>query len=351
MKQITTIETLAQVQTFAVDLAKKVFQIAGESATGEVVYEHCCKSREAFWNDFVRQVQLGQQVLLETGPGAQAWARELRSRGALVRILPAQRAAEHRSGPKNDRNDTHALLRAGRDVSVHAVPIKTAEQLALQALHRVRSGYVRRHTALSNQMRGLLLEHGVVIRQGTAALSAALERVLPDATVPVPDRLREVLAELEAEWRHLETRIEGLSAQLGRIAAQEPLARRLMTVPGIGPIIASALLCKEVAIERFANARQFAAYFGLVPDQHSTGGRTRLGRMSRRGDGYLRSLLIQGAHSLLMRPERASERAQRWLQRHGKKGAAVRLANRNLRIVWSLLRDPNAIYRPPQPRS
>jgi transposase len=341
---------MAQVRTFAVDLAKHVFEISGETATGEVVYEHRCKSREAFWNDFVRQVQPGQEVLLETGPGAQAWARELQSRGAIVRVIPAQHVTEHRSGHKNDRKDTHALLRAGHDVSVHVVPIKSVEHLALQALHRVRSGYIRRHTALGNQMRGLLLEHGVVIRQGPAALSQALIRVLPDATQPVPDRLRDVLAELEAEWRHLEARIDALSRQLGQLAARDPLARRLMTVPGIGPIIASALLCKEVAIERFANARLLAAYFGLVPNQHSTGGRTRLGRMSRRGDRYLRSLLIEGAHAVVRRPAHASVQVQRWLQRLGTKAAAVRLANRNLRIVWSLLRHADTIYRPSQPR-
>lgn len=351
MKQGTTNADMAQVRTFAVDLAKRVFAIAGESATGEVIYEVSCRSREAFWADFVRRVSPGQQVLLETGPGAQAWARELQSRGAVVRILPAQRVAEHRSGPKNDRNDALALLRAGRNTSLQAVPVKSPEQLALQALHRVRRGYLRRRTALSNQMRGLMLEHGVVIPRGTAALSAALQRVLPDASVPLPERLREVLAELEAEWRHLGTRIEALSAQLSQIAAQEPVARRLMTVPGIGPITASALLCKELAIERFATARQFAAYFGLVPEQHSTGGRTRLGRMSRRGDRYLRGLLTEGAHSLLVRPDRNNERLQRWLQRHGKKGAAVRLANRNLRIVWALLRHPDATFqRPPSRR-
>lgn len=354
MKQITANDNAAQVQTYAVDLAKRVFEIAGETATGEVVFERHCRSREAFWT-FLRQVTPGQQVLLETGPGAQAWAREVQSRGAEARILPAQRVATHRSGPKNDRNDARALLRAGHDVSIHAVPVKSTEQLALQALHRVRSGYVRRRTALSNQMRGLLLEHGVVIGRGAAALSAALARVLPAASVPLPDRLRDVLAELEAEWRLLGTRIERLSAELSQLAADEPLARRLMTVPGIGPIIASALVCKEIAVERFANARQFAAYFGLVPDQHSTGGRTRLGHMSRCGDRYLRGLLIEGAHALLAWPrtgtDRASEGLRRWLQRHGKKGAAVRLANRNLRIVWSLLRHPNATYRPSLTRS
>lgn len=340
----------ASVTTWSVDLAKHVFQVAGENARGEVVFEHRYRSREAFVG-FVRALALGQQVLMETGPGAQAWAREMQSRGASVRVLPAQRVAEHRSGAKNDRNDACALLRAGRDAAVHAVPIKSAERLALQALHRVRCGLVRRRTAVGNQIRGLLLEHGVVIAKGDLALSRRLSGLLADASVPLPDRLRDLVAELWGEWEAVGARIVRQAAQLEELARADPLARRLMTIPGVGPITASALICKDLTMERFASARQFAAYFGVVPDQRSSGNRVRLGRMSRRGDGYLRSLTIQGAHAVLqqLRPDAhdpASERLRRWQQRHGRAGAAVRLANRNLRIVWSLLRHDTSYRRP-----
>ncbi|WP_183006584.1 transposase, partial [Pseudomonas sp. UME83] len=148
--------------TVAVDLAKKVFQVAGEDAQGQLAYEQRIKSREAF-QVFLQKLPEGVTVLMETGPGAQAWARLLQAQGNPVRILPAQRVAEHRSGAKNDRNDAHAILRAGRDSSIASVPVKSVAALAMQAWHRVRRGYVRRRTAMGNQIRGLLLEQGVAL--------------------------------------------------------------------------------------------------------------------------------------------------------------------------------------------
>lgn len=337
--------------TVAVDLAKRVFQVAGEEARGQVVYEERIKSREAF-QAFLRKLPEGVMVLMETGPGAQAWARLLQAQGNRVRILPAQRVAEHRSGAKNDRNDAHAILRAGRDRGIAAVPVKCVAALAMQALHRARQGYVRRRTALGNPMRGLLLEHGIALAQGEAAIHRCVPRILEDATQPLPDLLRELIAELLADWSRLGERIDVLTGRLEASARDDQTAQRLMTVRGIGPIIATALLAKQTAPERFANARQFAAYFGTVPEQHSSGQTVRLGKMSKRGDAYLRSLMIQGAHAVLkpLRPESDhpdDRRLHRWVQRHGRKGAAVRLANRNLRIVWVLLRHEQTYRRQP----
>lgn len=336
----------ASIRVVAIDLAKRVFQAAGENARGEVIFEERYQSREEF-AALLHSLPTDVQVLMETGPGAQAWARLLQSRGIHVRLLPAQRVAEHRSGAKNDRNDALALLRAGRDRSIHEVPIKSPARLALQAVHRVRSGYQRRRTAIGNQIRGLLLEHGIALARGEHALSTRLPRVLEDATMPLPDVLRSLLAQLGVEWKALGEQIEHSSAQISQWVKNEPQAQRLMTIPGIGPITGSALVCKELQIERFASARQFAASFGLVPDQHSSGNRIRLGKMSKRGDRYIRSLLIEGAQAVLARRDISApvgnDRLQRWLQRHGRKGAAVRLANRNLRIVWALLRR-NATY-------
>lgn len=335
--------------TVAVDLAKRVFQVAGEDARGQVVYEERIASREAF-GAFLRRLPPGIAVLMEVGPGAQAWARQVQALGGSVRILPAQRVKEHRSGAKNDRNDARAILRAGRDTSIHAVPVKSVAALAMQALHRVRRGCVRRRTALGNQMRGLLLEHGIALAQGDAALTRSVNRVLEDATQPIPDLLRELIGDLQAEWLHLDGRIDGLTGQLEAAARGDAMARRLMTVRGIGPIIATALIAKQTEPERFANARQFAAYFGTVPDQYSRGQTVRLGKMSKRGDAYLRSLMIQGAHAVLQQLRPTSDqpddrRLLRWRQRLGPKGAAVRLANRNLRIAWVLLRTDQVYQR------
>lgn len=315
-------ELSAQVRVVAIDLSKHVFHVAGEDVRGTVIYEDSCKTRESF-AAFLKTLRSDQSVLMETGPGAQAWARELLSRQIDTKILPAQLVGQHRSVGKNDRNDTLAIVRAGRDTSIHAVPIKSAERLALQALHRVRSRYVRNRTAVSNEIRGLLLEA---------------------SRVSLPRRLRELIAELSAEWEQLGRRIERLTAELTASAHADPVARRLMTVPGIGPISAAAMVCKDPQPERYASARHFAASFGLVPDQHSTGGKTRLGGLSKRGDPYIRSLFIQGAQAVLRQVRQPAEsaaenRLQRWLRHHGRKGAAVPLANRNLRIVWHLLRD------------
>jgi len=356
MKKHTTITPslsadVSTCTTVAVDLAKRVFQLAGEDNLGQVVYEDRIKSREGFYA-FLRKLPASVTVLMETGPGAQAWARLLQTQGNPVRILPAQRVADHRSGPKNDRNDVLAILRAGRDDSISAVPVKSAAALAMQALHRARQGYVRRRTAMGNQMRGLLLEHGVAMAQGEAAINRVVPRVLEDATQPLPELLRELIDELLGEWNQLGERINVLTARLETAANDDETAKRLMTVRGVGPIIATALLAKQTEPERFANARQFAAYFGLVPNQNSSGEKVRLGKMSKRGDAYLRSLTIQGAHSVLRQIRPDSEhpddrRLQRWISRLGRKEAAVRLANRNLRILWVLLQNDQIYSRQP----
>jgi len=337
--------------TVAVDLAKKVFQVAGEDALGQVKFEDRIKSREAF-QVFLHKLPERVTVLVETGPGAQAWARLLQIQGNPVRILPAQLVAKHRCGPKNDHNDAFAILRAGRDSTISAVPVKSPAALAMQALHRARQGYIRRRTAVGNQMRGLLLEHGVALAQGEMAISQLVPRILADVTQPLPDLLHELIAELLGEWSQLGERVNVLTGRLETAAKESEIARRLMTVRGVGPIIATALLAKQTEPERFANARQFAAYFGLVPNQHSSGDKIRLGKMCKHGDAYLRSLAIQGAHAVLRQIRSDSQqpddqRLQRWISRLGRKEAAVRLANRNLRILWVLLQNDQTYRRRP----
>ena len=270
----------------------------------------------------------------------------------MVRILPAQRVAEHRSGAKNDRNDAYAILRAGRDIGIKAVPVKSSQALAMQALHRIRQGYVRRKTAVSNQMRGLLLEHDIALAKGDGAIMQWIPKIIRDASRPVPELLRDLLAELLAELEHLSMRIEAMNGKLRVSAREDPKARQLMTVRGIGPVISTALLAKQTEPERFANARQFAAYFGSVPDQHSSGQKVRLGKMSKRGDAYLRSMMIEGAHAVLKHVSPNSQdsddkRLLHWLHRHGRKGAAIRLANRNFRIAWVLLQNDQNYSRNP----
>jgi len=188
--------------------------------------------------------------------------------------------------------------------------------------------------------------------QGEMAISQRIPRILEDATQPLPDLLRELIAELLVEWVHLGDRVNVLTGRLETAAKNDETAKRLMTVRGVGPIIATALLAKQTEPERFANARQFAAYFGLVPNQHSSGEKVRLGKMSKKGDAYVRSLAVQGAHAVLrqVRPDSEQpddQRLQRWVSRLGRKEAAVRLANRNLRILWRLLQNDQTYRRQP----
>ncbi|WLI10877.1 IS110 family transposase [Pseudomonas sp. FP603] len=353
-KNSLSANNLSACTTVAVDLAKSVFQVAGEDHLGQVIYEKRLKSREAF-STFLRQLPPGTSVLMETGPGAQAWARLLLEQGNQPRILPAQHVAKHRSGPKNDRNDVLAILRAGRDERAHAVPVKTVAGLEMQALHRVRRRYVKEHTAMGNQMRGLLLEHGFSIPQGKAAIDRNVTQLLEDSSQPIPALLHELIAELLAEWKHMAERIEVMTGRLERAVREDDTAKRLMTVRGVGPIFSSAVIAKQTEPERFANARDFAAYFGTVPEQYSSGNTIRLGKMAKRGDAYIRSLAIQGAHAVLRQLNPSSDhpddrRLQRWLGRHGQKGAAVRLANRNLRIIWVLLQNKDTYHRQPAER-
>lgn len=342
---------LSACTTVAVDLAKNVFQVAGEDPLGHVVYEKRIKSREAFVT-FLGQLPPGITVLMETGPGAQSWARILQNQGNVPRILPAQHVADHSSGPKNDRNDALAILRAGRDIRIHAVPVKTEAGLAMQALHRVRQRYVKQHTAIGNQIRGLLLEHGFSIAQGKVAISRRVTELLADSSQPIPPLLHELIAEVLGEWLSMEERIEVITRRLERTAREDQTTKRLMTIRGVGPILSTAMMAKQTEPERFKSARDFAAYFGTVPEQKSSGNKTRLGKMAKRGDAYIRSLAIQGAHAVFRQLNPNSDhpddrRLQRWLGRQGLKGAAVRLANRNLRIIWVLLQNEDTYRRQP----
>lgn len=212
----------------------------------------------------------------------------------------------------------------------------------MQAQHRVRTGYIERQVSIGNQIRGLLLEHGIAMAKSNAALSIWMDRIQQNDSYLIPQMLREMIADLWAEWEQLALRRASLDRQLEQAAKGDDTARRLMTIRGLGPIMATALIAKQTRPERFPNGRQFAAYFGLVPDQHSSGSRVRLGRMTRRGDAYIRSLAVTGAQSVLHHvkadaTEPDNKRLLRWCRQHGKKGAAIRLANRNLRIAWAVM--------------
>lgn len=324
----------------AIDLAKNVFEVVAADRHGHELWHRHIGSRKAF-ETFLDQVSAPLCVGMETGPGAQAWSRRLQARGILVKVLPAHSVKAHAPRMKNDLNDARAILRAMHDRDIHPVPVKSTTQLTLQLHHRVRAGCVSRRTAVSNQLRGALLEYGLVAGRGGAALKRLMDKVMRGECA-VPDALVRLVEEGLSEWRHLDARIDQLTARLETVAREDETARRLCTIPGVGPIIATAIVAKGLDPARFKNGRLCAAYLGGIPEQHGTGGHVHLGKMSRRGDAYLRSLFLQGAHAIVrrVRPQATdglSCRIRRWQDRHGEKGAAVRVANHTIRVVWSML--------------
>lgn len=336
---------MSKVTLVAVDLGKKKFQVAFANRHGRQVAEQVVlPSREAF-REFIANADPRWTVVMEVGWGAQAWARAFQARKMRVRLLPAQHVAAHRIGGKNDRNDASAILRASLDHAIHEVPIKSAEDAAIQAEHRVRRGWVRRRTALSNQARGLLVDQGIVFAKGDAAFLDGVARAIEDASLPLPARLRELLQELLTEWHQIGVRIEASNAQLERLSREHAIARILLDLPGVGPVGSTALACKMVDLGRFANARRFAASFGIIPQQDSSSERIVLGKMSKKGDAYIRSTLISGARAVFRhlpaRKDNTKEtrRLRRWYDKHGCAAASIRLANRNLRTAFSLVKN------------
>jgi transposase len=221
------------------------------------------------------------------------------------------------------------------------VPIKTDEQLDLQALHRVRDRWVARRTAVMNQMRGFLLERGVTMRRGPSHLAAQLQIIFSEDSHLFSGRLRGLLLELKHEWNELEKRIEETSAELQRVARQDDACHRLIEIPGFGPLVSTALVASVGNAITFRKGRDLAAWLGLVPRQHSTGGRTKLLGISKRGNEYLRRMLLHGARSVVMQMERNPSALGKWLtdlsERKHRNVTVVALANKMARIAWALL--------------
>ncbi|HKJ21591.1 MAG TPA: IS110 family transposase [Gammaproteobacteria bacterium] len=335
---------MKQIRRIGVDLAKNVFQVHGVDSHEQVVVRRAlsrAKLREFF-------AQLPPCLIgMEACGSAHHWARELERLGHQVRLMAPQFVKPYRKNGKNDRNDAEAICEALGRPSMRFVPVKDPEQQAVLALHRARSLLVAERTALINQIRGLLSEYGLVVGQGAGRLRRALPELLEDADNGLPALAREVFAERNSHLRALDARIEAYDRHLSTLARHMAPARRLMQVPGVGPLTATAVVATVGDARVFRNGRQFAAWLGLVPHQRSTGGKARLGRITKRGDAYLRTLLVHGARSVLCRP--GEDRPRRWAQalvhRRGFNKAAVALAAKQARVLWALLAHPDD-YQP-----
>jgi transposase len=286
---------------------------------------------------------------MESCPGSQYWGRVFTKAGHEVRLLPAQFVKPFLKANKNDFNDAEAIAEGGGRANMRCVPLKTTEQLELQALHRVRRRFIIERTAVVNQMRALLLENGIVIPLGRALFARRLPAIFEDAENGLSPRLVALLHRLRQRWLALDVEIDETTRELVEWAGQSDLCRRATTVPGIGPMIATAVVAAVGNGQMFSRGRGMAAWLGLVPRQYTTGGKPKLGGISKRGDTYLRQLFVQGAQALYVHMKRDRSSLGEWLrqveQRSHRNVAVVALANKMVRICWKVLTSEQ-VYEP-----
>jgi transposase len=347
--------------TVAVDLAKSVFELAVSDVQGRVS-ERKRLSREAFSRFFINRPPC--RIVMEACGTAHFWARTFQALGHEVKLLPPQHVRPYVRRNKTDRADAAALLEADRCGDILPVPVKSEDQQALQGLHRLRSGWMATRTARINEVRGLLREFGFDIPQGPSAVMERVPPWLADEESKIPPALRKALSEAMAEIGGLDTRIDALEKQLRAEAKQRPAVQKLMAVPGIGLLIATALVAAVGGMEAFRDGRHLAAWLGLTPKESSSGNRRRLGRISKRGDPYLRTLLVHGARSALnaaalkLNAGKDLTRLQRWAvelaARVGHNKAATALANKLARIAHAVVRlgrDFDGDFTPALPKA
>jgi len=331
--------------TVAVDLAKNVFEVVVADGNGRVV-ERGRFTRAQFERWFANR-EVGV-VVMEACGSAHHWGRWLGAKGIAVKLLPARYVRPYVRRNKTDAADCVALLEAARAVDIMPVQVKSAEQQALQGLHRIRSGWMAARTARINTLRGLCREFGLVVPPGARTGLESMARTLADEHSPIPGLVRGTLKLLLEEIRLLEARIGQLERELAQVVLRSPSCQRLLTIPGVGLLTATAMVAGVGDISGFKSARHFACWLGLTPREFSSGDTRRIGGISKCGDTYLRMLLVHGARSVLRsgvvasRLGRPIDRLRQWalaIQKrtcHNK--AAVALANKLARIVWATWR-------------
>ena len=319
-----------------IDLAKTVFQVHGIDEKGKTVLRKQLKRAHVleFFANLPRCV-----IGMEACGGAHYWARKLSALGHEVKLMAPQLVKPYVKSNKNDRNDAEAICEALGRLNMRFVPIKNAEQQALLALHRVREALVAARTAQVNQLRGLLAEFGLIIPKGIAKIRTRVPEILEDGANELPGLMRELLARCYEQFQGLDARVHELEARIVRWHRDNEASQRLAQVPGVGPLTASAYVATLGDGQAFKSGRQAAAWLGLVPRQQSSGGKQQLLGISKRGDVYLRKLLVHGARAVLrhLKPEQTNNWLGELAKRRHHNVATVALANKNARILWALL--------------
>ena len=337
---------MPQVRVLGIDLAKQIFHVVGLDDAGNVVLRKRCP-RGALM-PFIAQMP-PVVIGMEACGGAPYWARRFREHGHVVKLMAPKFVKPYVKSNKHDRADADAISEAVTRPTMRYVPIKELTQQDLQALPRVRERLVKARTALINEIRGLLSEYGIILPKGVAKFRQMLLSTLAQEQAKLTELSREVFWQLHEEWLTLEQRLAYYNEKLEAICQAHPVCQRLLTIPGIGPLTATALVAAVSDAAHFKNGRQFAAWLGLVPRQHSTGGKPRLLGISKRGAIYLRQLFVHGARATMRWIGLKNDRRSQWLraliQRRGTNRAVVALANKNARIAWVLLAT-DQVYRP-----
>src|SRR5215472_11723790 len=327
------------ISTIGLDLGKNTFHLVGLDRRGAIVLQ-----QKLSRGQLERRLANVPRCLIgmEACSGSHYIGRRLTELGHDVRLIPAQYVKPFLKGHKNDYRDAEAIAEAVQRPTMRFVSIKTPEQMDLLALHRVRSRFVGQRTGLINQIRGFLIECGITVRQGVMPLRKALPDILSSNAQVLSPRMVRLIADLAQDWRRLDERIETVSAEIETLARQDNSCQRLMTVPGVGPIISSAVVAAIGNGVGFKQGRDFGAWLGLVPKQESTGDRTILGKISKRGNKYLRTLFVQAAHVVLARrPNAAMRSLWPWIEQASRRlhrnMLAIALANKLARIAWAVL--------------
>jgi transposase len=335
-------EPMEKHNVVAVDLAKAIFEVAVSEEPGRVTRRRRLP-RGGFRAFFAQWPKA--TVVMEACGSAHHWGRQIRELGHDIVLLPPHAVRPYVTRNKTDRTDAKGILEAYRNADIHPVPVKTVAQHVLVAIHRFRSGWLAARTAQVNTLRGLLRELGFVIPLGIEKVLPQVRCLLGGADSGIPEALRATISDACDEIDSLTGKIEGAERQLEALAEQTPVVARLRSIPGVGLMTATALVAMLGDVQRFPTGRHLASYLGLTPREYSTGARRRLGRISKRGDSYLRMLLIHGARSVLCHAKKARshDRLTTWAlslekrMRHNR--AAVALANKLARIAWAVWRN------------
>lgn len=328
---------MKQSTTIAVDLAKSVFEVGVSEEAGRVK-ERRRLSRPGLMS-FLAKYPAGM-VLMEACGSAHYWGREAEKLGHEVRLLPPSLTAKYRVGNKTDRTDVDALLEANRNEKIQPVPVKTEAQQTLCMLHRMRAAWMQTRTARLNLLRGVLREFGTTIAKGAAAVLPGVVEALGKGRVP--EGLHTSITALMGEVRQAEENVSECDRKLREMGKSIPIVEELQKVPGLGPVNSTAIVSAVGDAKRFKSGRKMSSYFGMVPREHSSGTKRRMGSITKRGDSYVRTMVIHGGRSVLVAAGRAKEpdRLQRWAlrveQRQGRNRAAVAIGNKLIRIAWAV---------------